>query len=200
MSEIDDPIQLFAQWFEQAQQDRFSDPTAMVLATVGLEGEPSARMVLLKAFDACSFVFYTNLHSRKARDLQAQPRAALCFYWPSSASASQPDRQVRIEGTVEQVSDAEADAYFASRPRGAQIAAWASEQSAVLDRQDELASRIRQFEVEFAGREVPRPAFWSGFRVVAQRMEFWESRENRLHERTLYVQEGTGWSRQKLYP
>lgn len=200
MSQIDNPLRLFEQWLERARQTGLPQPTAMTLATLGPDGEPSARMVLLKGCDTRGFVFYTNLQSRKARDLQARPRAALCFHWPSPDGASQPDRQVRIEGTVEQVSDVEADAYFASRPRGAQIAAWASQQSAVLENCEELEVRVRQCEVEFSGREVPRPDFWSGLRVVAQRMEFWESRENRLHKRTLYVQKGALWVKQKLYP
>lgn len=199
MSEVNDPIKLFAAWFDKAKKANLPEPSAMVLATVDQEGKPSARVVLLKAFDARGFVFYTNLESRKGRELQAQRRAALCFYW-APAGALQPARQVRIEGSVEMVSDAEADAYFAGRPRGAQISAWASQQSSVLTSRDELEAHVRHFEEKFSDRAVPRPPFWSGFRVVAQQIEFWQSREDRLHDRTIYVREGGTWVKQMLYP
>ena len=195
MIEPSDPIARFAEILEQAKKTNLPEPTALVLATTDADGKPSARVVLLKEFDARGFVFYTNLESRKAIALRANPQAALCFYWPPLY------QQIRIDGTVEQVADAEADAYFASRPRGAQIGAWASRQSAVLSSRAELENRMKKFEEEFSGRQVPRPPFWSGFRVIPERVEFWESRENRLHERTLYVREGErSWVIQKLYP
>ena len=195
MIEPSDPIARFTEILEQAKKTNLPEPTALVLATTDADGKPSARVVLLKEFDARGFVFYTNLESRKAIALRANPQAALCFYWPPLY------QQIRIDGTVEQVADAEADAYFASRPRGAQIGAWASRQSAVLSSRAELENRMKKFEEEFSGRQVPRPPFWSGFRVIPERIEFWESRENRLHERTLYVREGErSWVIQKLYP
>lgn len=166
----------------------------MVLATVSADGKPSARVVLLKSFDARGFVFYTNLQSRKGVELRFNPNAALCFYWPPLA------RQVRIEGIVENVSDEDADAYFASRPRGAQIGAWASRQSTELVSRQELESRVKEFEQEFAGREVPRPPFWSGFRLVPERIEFWQSREDRLHDRLVFVRQGDTWTKGLLYP
>jgi pyridoxamine 5'-phosphate oxidase len=189
-----DPITRFAQLFEQAKQVVQPEPTAMVLATTSAEGKPSARVVLLKEFDERGFVFYTNLESRKAKELRAVPYAALCFFWPPL------NQQVRIEGRVERVSEAEANAYFRLRPRGSQIGAWASEQSAPLASRAELEERVKAFEEKFAGREVPRPPFWSGFRVIPERIEFWESRENRLHDRTVYRREHGRWVREKLYP
>lgn len=195
MIEPSDPIVRFTEILEQAKKTNLPEPTALVLATTDVDGKPSARVVLLKDFDARGFVFYTNLESRKAIALRANPYAALCFYWPPLY------QQIRLEGRVEQVSGAEADAYFASRPRGAQIGAWASKQSAVLSSRAELEEHMKKFEKEFTGREVPRPPFWSGFRVIPERIEFWESRENRLHERTLYVREDEKkWVIQKLYP
>jgi len=166
----------------------------MVLATVDADGQPSARFVLLKAFDQRGFVFYTNLESRKARALAANPVAALCFYWPSI------EKQVRIEGTVERVSDAEADAYFATRPVESQIGAWASTQSAVLVSRGELDARVVEARGRFAGRAVTRPAFWSGFRVVPRSIEFWTREPSRLHVRELYQRVGDGWVRTLLYP
>lgn len=189
-----DPITRFSEVFEQVKKTNLPEPTAFVLATAGADGKPSARVVLLKAFDEQGFVFYTNLESRKARDLAAVRYGALCFYWPPL------NQQVRIEGMVERVSDAEANVYFATRPRGAQIAAWSSKQSSPLGSRSELEERISAFEKEFAGREVPRPPYWSGFRVVPVRIEFWEFRDNRLHDRTLYVLEDGRWAMQKLYP
>jgi pyridoxamine 5'-phosphate oxidase len=194
MSKTRDPIQLFLEWIEEAKKTNLPEPTAVVLATVSPNGQPSARVVLLKDVDAQGFVFYTNLESQKARDLKMQPVAALCFYWPPLA------KQVRVEGPVESVSDVEADAYFATRPRGAQIGAWASQQSAPLESRAELEARVKQFEEKFSGREAPRPEFWSGFRVIPQRIEFWQSRENRLHDRLVYERQGDGWTMQMLYP
>jgi pyridoxamine 5'-phosphate oxidase len=194
MIEHVDPIARFAKIFAQAQKVVTPEPAAMVLATVDAEGRPSARVVLLKGFDEKGFVFYTNLESRKARDLIAVPFAALCFYWP------QLSHQVRVEGRVEPVSEAEADAYFATRPRGAQIGAWASKQSRTLTSREELETRVKAVEEKFAGREVVRPPFWSGFRVIPSRLEFWESRENRLHDRVVYLKENGAWRSERLYP
>jgi len=189
-----DPIARFAKIFSQVQKVVTPEPAATVLATVDAESKPSARVVLLKGFDENGFVFYTNLESRKARDLTATPFAALCFYWP------QLYQQVRVEGRVEPVSGAEADAYFATRPRGAQIGAWASKQSRTLTSREELETRTKAVEEKFAGREVPRPPFWSGFRVIPERIEFWESRENRLHDRVVYLKENGEWRTERLYP
>ena len=165
----------------------------MVLSTVDPDGRPSARYVLLKGVDDRGFVFYTNLESRKARALAAHPYAALTFYWP-------PATQVRIEGDVERVSDADADAYFATRPRGSQIGAWASQQSAALASRAALDARVREVEDRFADAAVTRPPFWSGFRVVARSIEFWTRDPARLHERVVF-QRGTGeWTRSLLFP
>lgn len=192
-----DPFRRFGELLARARQTDLAEPTAMALATVGPDGRPSARMVLLKEFDARGFVFYTNLGSRKARHLEQNPFAALCFHW-------QPlEVQVRIEGRVEPVSEAEADAYFASRPRGSQIGAWASRQSEPLASRSELDARIRQIEQRFADRDVPRPSFWSGFRVVPERIEFWTGQPSRLHDRDVYTPGGapaSEWQVVQLYP
>lgn len=192
-----DPIAVFDEAFARAKMlDRalLPDPTAMSLATVGENGSPSVRIVLLKDFDQSGFVFYTNLESRKGRDLRGDPRAALCFYWPAL------DLQIRVEGSVEGVSTAEADEYFTSRPRGSQIGAWASLQSAPIAAPGELDARVAMYEKEFDGRDVPRPAFWSGFRVKPEAIEFWRNRANRLHDRTRYTRDGGGWKVETLYP
>ncbi len=191
---LQDPLRHFAEIYAQVQKVVVPEPSAMVLATVSAEGRPSARVVLLKGFDDRGFVFFTNLESRKGRELQANSFAALCFHWPPL------EQQVRIEGRVVSVTDAEADAYFASRPRGAQIGAWASRQSQVLTTREELEARVRSFEAKFAGGDVPRPPFWSGFRVIPERMEFWQSRASRLHDRTVYVPQNGAWIMEKLYP
>jgi len=193
MTTVDDPIALFSTLFERASHD-CPEPDAMVLSTVDADGRPSARYVLLKGADAHGFVFYTNLESRKAKALGAHPHAALTLYWP-------PQTQVRIEGTVERVTDAEADAYFATRPRGSQIGAWASDQSAELASRAVLDQRIREIEARFAGAVVTRPPFWSGYRVVPSMIEFWTRDVSRLHERVIFRREGTGpWTRALLYP
>jgi pyridoxamine 5'-phosphate oxidase len=189
-----DPIRLFAKLYELYRQQGAAVPSAMVLATASPEGKPSARVVLLKEFNAGGFVFYTNLASRKARELNANPYAALCFYWEPI------DYQVRIEGAAQQVSDPEADAYFAKRPRGSQIGAWASRQSSLLTSRSELEQHFRDYETRFAGQHVPRPVFWSGFRMVPDSIEFWKRQSNRLHDRTRYQKTGESWHVQRLYP
>ncbi len=166
----------------------------MVLATATSDGKPSARVVLLKEYNEDGFVFYTNLESRKARELKSNPYAALCFYWEPL------HYQVRVEGPVELVSNEEADRYFATRPRGSQLGAWASNQSAPLKDRETLLQRFKHYEEKFRSQPVPRPPFWSGYRVIPQRMEFWKREENRLHERVLYVRSGKVWERSLLYP
>ena len=189
----DDPIDVFKELFERASQLQV-EPDAMVLSTVDVDGRASGRYVLLKGVDARGFVFYTNMDSRKARALGANPSAALCFYWPSI------ERQVRIEGTVERVSDAEADAYFATRPRESQIGAWASQQSATLESRGALDRRINEARARFEGAPVPRPPFWSGFRVIPRSIEFWTRDTARLHVRDHYERDGDRWVRTLLYP
>jgi pyridoxamine 5'-phosphate oxidase len=189
-----DPIAQFRRWFEDAERAAIHEPNAMTLATVGADGQPAARVVLLKGLDQRGLAFFTNLASRKSRELDVNVRAALVFWWGPLA------RQVRFEGAVERVADAEADAYFASRPRGSQIGAWASRQSAVLGQRAELLANVRALEARFAGAEVPRPPFWGGYRLEPDRIEFWEGREDRLHERRLHTRQGDAWTSEHLYP
>jgi pyridoxamine 5'-phosphate oxidase len=191
---VDDPIALFTTLFDRAAKDH-AEPDAMVLSTVDPDGRPSGRFVLLKGVDARGFVFYTNLESRKAKALAAHPHAALTVYWP-------PQTQVRIEGRVEPVTEAEADAYFATRPRGSQIGAWASLQSSELVSRDALDQRISELETRFAGVPVPRPPFWSGYRVIPSLVEFWTRDVSRLHERVQFQRQndGAAWTRALLYP
>ena len=192
-----DPIARFIGVFEQAKalpRELLPEPTAFALGTVDERGQPSVRILLLKHVDEHGFVFYTNYESRKGRELLASRRAALCFHWQHL------EMQVRVEGAAETVSDAEADAYFASRARGSQIGAWASIQSSVMARPDDLDVRIREVEQRFAGKTVPRPPHWSGFRVVPELIEFWRNMPSRLHVRHAYTRDGAAWRIEQLYP
>ena len=188
-----EPLTPFGRWFAEAvESEELAE--AMTLATVAEDGTPSARLVLLKGFDAQGFVFYTNLESRKSAELKGNARVALCFLWKSLR------RQVRIEGAALPVTAAEADAYFAGRPRDSQIGAWASDQSRPLDGRETLERRVDRFARRFAEAAVPRPPYWSGLRIVPQRIEFWQERPFRLHDRWLYIRDGEAWQRQRLFP
>ncbi len=193
-SDPQDPFARFAAWFDDATDKEPRDPNAMALATADAAGRPSVRMVLLKGFDSQGFVFYTNLESQKGQELTANPRAALCFYWKSL------QRQVRVEGAVSKVAADEADAYFASRARDSQIGAWASAQSRVLTGRFELEKAIARYAAKHAIGRVPRPPYWSGFRLAPERIEFWQERPFRLHDRLVFVRDGAAWRTEKLYP
>ena len=190
----DEPIDLFHAWFAEAGETEPNDANAMALATVGADGMPSVRMVLLKGADSGGFVFYTNFESRKGAELLAHPQAALCFHWKSLR------RQIRVEGTVETVSDEEADAYFASRARGSQIGAWASQQSRPMAGKADLLKRVGAFTAKFAIGKVDRPPYWSGFRLVPRCFEFWKDGQFRLHDRLVYRREDAEWRTEVLYP
>ncbi len=189
-----DPIALFAEWFGDAEAAEPNDPNAMALATVDGDGLPDVRMVLLKGFDAQGFVFFTNYESAKGVELIANPKAALCFHWKSLR------RQVRVRGPVSQVDEAEADAYFTSRPRGSRIGAWASKQSRPLESRFALEKAVAAYTAKFGVGDIPRPDHWSGFRIVPQEIEFWADRPFRLHDRIKFTRTAEGWEKVRLYP
>ena len=194
-ADFNQPFEKFSKWFDLAcKNSAIVEPTAMCLATLGENSQVSARMVLLKKFDQRGFCFFTNLTSRKAQELLKNQNAALCFYWGILGL------QVRIEGGVEEVSKKEADDYFASRRRGSQVGAWASKQSSELENFEKFQEEIKKIEQNFSGQEISRPPFWSGFRVVPNKIEFWEEGEFRLHQRELYVKIENKWVIKKLYP
>jgi pyridoxamine 5'-phosphate oxidase len=189
-----EPIALFGEWLKAAEASEPNDPNAMALATVDGDGLPDVRMVLLKGFDAAGFVFFTNFESAKGRELLANPKAALCFHWKSLR------KQVRVRGPVSEVSAAEADAYFASRQRGSRIGAWASQQSRPLESRFALEKAVAAYTARYAIGEIPRPAYWSGFRLAPQEIEFWSDGTFRLHDRIKFVRNGEGWEKTRLYP
>ena len=189
-----EPIGEFLELFERARKQEATDHTAVALATADAEGQPSVRMVLLKGVDEEGFVFYTNYASRKADELDSNPQAALCFYWPAIG------KQVRVEGTVERISAEESDAYFATRSHASRIGAWASRQSQALESRAQLVARVVRAEARFAGREVPRPEFWGGYRLTPDRLEIWHNQLHRLHERVVWKRHGDGWAKSRLYP
>lgn len=189
-----DPLPRFRKWFEEARGTEPSDPEAMTLATADSRGHPSARMVLLKGADENGFVFFTNLESRKGKELAENAHAALLFHWKSLR------RQVRIEGPVSAVTDAEADEYFRSRPRGSRIGAWASTQSRPMQSMFELEKRVAEYTAKFGLADIPRPPHWSGFRLRPERIEFWKEGRFRLHERIVHIREGDSWRLERLFP
>jgi pyridoxamine 5'-phosphate oxidase len=188
-----DPIELFGVWFGEASASEVNDANAMSLATADAQGQPSVRMVLMKHVDEHGFTFYTNVESQKGREVAENPRAALCFHWKSVR------RQVRVEGTVEELPAQDADEYFHSRSRGSQIGALASQQSRPLASREELEAKAAELAERFPG-EIPRPDYWRGFRVVPRRIEFWQDGANRLHDRMVFVRDGDGWEKLRLYP
>lgn len=189
-----DPITQFGEWFAIAARAGVPEPTAMAVATASADGMPNVRMLLLKGYDQRGFVFYTNLRSPKATELTANPRAALCFYW------NQIGRQVRVAGPVERVTDAEADTYFASRPRLSQLGAWASHQSQPMADSFELERNCAATALRFGLGAVPRPPGWSGYRVAPETIEFWQEKPFRLHERIRFTRAGAGWNAQRIFP
>jgi pyridoxamine 5'-phosphate oxidase len=190
-----EPFRLFSEWLADATISEPNDPNGVALATVDTDGMPDVRMVLLKGFDEQGFVFYTNFESAKGREILATMKAAMCFHWKSLR------RQVRIRGPVEMVSDAEADAYFATRPRGSRIGAWASKQSRPLESRFALEKAVAEYTARHAIGEIPRPAHWSGFRIVPQTIEFWHDRPFRLHDRIVFSRTAAGgWEKTRLYP
>ena len=194
--EGDDPLALFDRWLAAAEVSEPNDPNGMAVATVDADGLPDVRMVLLKGRDTRGFVFYSNVQSDKGRQLEADPKAALLFHWKSLR------RQIRIRGPVEAVADAESDAYYASRPRGSQLGAWASDQSRPLPSREELERRVAELDARYEGRAPPRPPFWRGYRVRALSFEFWRDRRSRLHDRRVFRREGVEapWTTLRLYP
>lgn len=194
-TESDEPFRLFGAWLADATQHEPNDPNAVALASVDEDGLPNVRMVLLKGFDAAGFVFYTNFESAKGREILGQRKAAMCFHWKSLR------RQVRLRGPVEIVDNAEADAYFASRPRGSRIGAWASKQSRPLEGRFALERAVAEYTARHAIGEIPRPPYWSGFRIVPKTIEFWHDRPFRLHDRVVFTRrDDGGWDRTRLFP
>jgi pyridoxamine 5'-phosphate oxidase len=190
----DDPDVLFESWFAEARASEPNDPNAVALATATAEGRPSVRMVLMKDHDARGFTFHTNLDSRKGEEIAANPQASMLFHWKTLR------RQVRIEGRIEPVGQAEADDYFATRSRGSQLSAWGSDQSRPLESREAFERRYAEVTARFEGGPVPRPPRWSGLRLVPERIEFWRDREFRMHERRLFVRDDDGWTQSLLYP
>lgn len=194
-TEASEPYRLFAQWLEDATKSEPNDPNAVAVATVDENGLPNVRMVLLKGFDERGFVFYTNFESAKGREILGSMKAAMCFHWKSLR------RQVRVRGPVEIVSDAEADSYYTSRPRGSRIGAWASKQSRQLESRFALEKAVAEYTARYALGEIPRPKHWSGFRILPQTIEFWHDRPFRLHDRVVFTHEADGaWGKTRLYP
>ena len=193
-TQADEPYALFAAWLKEATATEPNDPNALALATADEEGMPNVRMVLLKDFDPRGFVFYTNFESAKGREILASRKAAMCFHWKSLR------RQVRVRGPVEIVADAEADEYYASRPRGSRIGAWASKQSRPLESRFALEKAVAEYTARHMIGEIPRPPYWSGFRIVPVSIEFWHDRPFRLHDRVVFKPDGASWSKTRLYP
>jgi pyridoxamine 5'-phosphate oxidase len=188
-----DPIELFRRWLKEAEASEPNDPTAAALATSTLKGIPSVRMILMKGIDDRGFSFFTNAESQKGEELRENPRAAMCFHWKSLR------RQVRIAGSITELPAREADEYFHSRPRLSQLASSASQQSRVMSSRNELIDRVKELDAAFPG-EIPRPEYWKGFVLHPDRIEFWKSREGRLHDRLLYIRSGEGWRKERLFP
>jgi pyridoxamine 5'-phosphate oxidase len=189
-----DPIVQFQEWFEKVIDADLHEPNAMIVSTASTDGKPSARTVLLKGYDERGFVFYTNYEGRKANEIEANPMCALLFYW------GELERQVRIEGRASRLSGDESDAYFEGRPRGSRLGAWASEQSRPVEDRSVLEERVKALEAQYEGREIPRPPFWGGYRVEPDTIEFWQGRENRLHDRLVYRREDGAWRIERLQP
>ena len=193
-TESEEPFALFGAWLDDATASEPNDPNAVALATVDSDGLPDVRMVLLKDFDTTGFVFYTNFESAKGREILGSMKAAMCFHWKTLR------RQVRIRGPVDIVTDAEADAYYATRPRGSRIGAWASRQSRPLESRFALEKAVAEYTLRYPVGDIPRPAHWSGFRIAPQAIEFWHDRPFRLHDRMLFTRSGGGWEKTRLYP